>query len=60
LRSKRRAADPDVKNMLEALAIFGGDFPGVNVRRKPFDMLDRFFDLCANFLPWRQAGFRSQ
>src|SRR5207249_6318086 len=48
------ATYPDEKNMLEAFAIFGGDFSGVNIRRKPFDMLDRFFDLCANFRVWRE------
>src|SRR4030095_1796521 len=30
------------------------DFSGVNVRRKSFDVLNCFFDLCAKFRVWRQ------
>jgi len=38
-----------MKNMLKMFSVFGGDFSAVNIRRKTFDVRDRFFDLCANF-----------
>jgi hypothetical protein len=54
LGSERRATNPDEKNMLEAFSISGGDFSGMNIRRKAFDVFDRFFDLCTKFRVWRQ------
>ena len=54
LRTQRRTANPDQKNVLEFLSVRGRDLSGMNIGRERLDLFVRLFDVAA------KIGIRSQ